>query len=222
MNKLKLVSIIGLLTACGAGDGSTNTTTNVTYICDPTNVSGAMTFSNNSKYRPGILPIKVYLNKSVPFDYKPEIKEAAEFWNKLLRRKVIVVQDEIDQSSQVDTNDGKSVIYFLYTWPDDKKSKSQTAETQIRYYGGGYFMEADIKFNLDDFRFSLEPQPDKIHFLSVMTHEFGHVLGLDDNHRRGSIMYIGLWYNQVWLDVDLEDVQDITCIYRDEPKGELN
>lgn len=122
------------------------------------------------------LPIILYINNSVPEQYRKSIFEAAEKWNLKLSKKVFLIRDQLLTSSRAN-KDGQSVIYWDLNWSGE--NPLEQARTTI-FWTGTTIDEADIKINSRYFKFSdtdFTP-PDQVDFESLMVHELGHVLGL--------------------------------------------
>lgn len=172
------------------------------------------------------LPIKVYLNSSVPPDIRPAIYRAAATWEHQIGRKVFEISEDSSQASSSPARDQKNAIYFLPDWESDKTSEQ--GRTSV-YWAGDEIQEADIRINAADFSYyDQNPQvltgsarlkqqgrstTEGYSFEALVLHEMGHFLGL--KHREGSSVmatYLAAFANRVQLVAS--DQEAISCEYK--------
>lgn len=162
-------------------------------------------------------PAVLYIHESVPEEYHETIVAAADAWNELLEREVLVIADEIDHGEKESRTDGISVIYYMLEWEEDRQDEQ--ARTQVRWRGSR-ILEADVLLNNVNFNFSVdEVVPyNKVDLMSLMIHEFGHVLGLNhiDDHGAGeTVMFRTLSKGQDRRELEVGGVEhnSLMCEY---------
>ncbi len=126
----------------------------------------------------GKTPVVVYLHKSCPSTYESAAQKAMSIWNETKSLTYLryggSVGGDIDN-----TKDGYNLLYCAADWPKDRSDEQGV--TFLRW-DGGYLSEADIKLNTKDYAHSTGDNVEvgKIDLVSLIVHEFGHVLGLND------------------------------------------
>lgn len=159
-------------------------------------------------------PATLHIHESVPEELRGAIKDAAESWNKLRGRNIIVISDVIDTGDNESRTDGRSVIYNKVEWEEDRQEEQ--ARTQVRWRGSR-ILEADVLLNDVNFEFSTDEDvpDDMVDLKSLMIHEFGHVLGLDHIENRQTVMFRTLSKGQDRRDFSHanEEYHSLLCEY---------
>lgn len=157
----------------------------------------------------GEFPIMIYLNKKLIYEYHGQVRLAVEIWNRAIGFEIFRVSPEVDQSEARDHKDSKSVVYVSYG--DGQVASNEAAATYSKEINGG-IVDSDIVLN-GTIPLSIDQEAGKHHVLSIFVHEFGHVLGLADNQRKTSVMYMGLYAGQYKAELDKQDLKNIRCAY---------
>lgn len=157
------------------------------------------------------LPAEFFVSKTIPEEFRQDISDAAEIWNKSAGRTVLKINLS-DQESPLSTSDLRNTIAGLQDWDEDKTT--QQAVTIVKFRGN-LITSADIKVNLDDFvYYSKEPQNSKqIHFGSLIVHELGHALGLKHASIRPTVMWATLGFDIVRTSLSTTDRKSLGCEY---------
>lgn len=162
------------------------------------------------------LPVKLFINESVPVEAYPIIDEAIKQYNDTVGggREIyrIVARGVSGDSSMTPHKDGYSTIYWVKNW--DPSRPTEQARTTI-YWSGNEIFEADIRINADNFKYYFGDSDtfDDLDFMSLLTHELGHGLGLAHNPTHGSVMNISLDEGQVRRKLGDVDVSNLHCEY---------
>ncbi len=134
-------------------------------------------------------PIEFRIHESVPYEAIDSIRQAAHTWNTISKMDLIHI---IDTNSDVPFSmyDKVNGIYWKKAW--SKNHAKEQARTTIRWKKETA-ISADVLVNNKNFKFFFsdeESSMDKVDFLGMMVHEFGHALGLAHvpNHHL-SVMY---------------------------------
>lgn len=157
------------------------------------------------------LPIEVFVSKTIPEEFRQDLVDAAEVWNKSAS-KTVFTMNLSDLDSPFSTDDRKNTITGLEKWDEGKRT--QQAVTIVKYKGN-LITTADIKINFDDFvYYSKEPQNSKqVHFNSLVVHELGHALGLKHATIRPTVMWATLGFDIVRTALSKTDQQSLGCEY---------
>jgi hypothetical protein len=160
------------------------------------------------------LPIKLYLNKSVPQEAYTAIDRAIDEFNQGPGRgreifKIIARGVDGNLNPQ---KDGYSTIYWFSTW--DPARTTEQARTTI-YWSGTEIFEADMRINAKNFDYNLTDATNfsNVDLDSLLVHELGHVLGLAHNTEAGSAMHATLDEGQVRRKLGQVDLTDLKCEY---------
>ncbi len=170
----------------------------------------------------GKLPIVLYLSKSFPRDYIPQVEEAIQIWEDALNRKLfqLMVGDAPAQLSEKPSADGISALYWLSEWTTLEKNKDGEQGRAEVYALDNQYIEGDILINatFDKVTFFTTENDNtndlhRIHLTSLLVHELGHVLGLKDNDQKTSVMYGYLAENEIRTKVSTKDIKNLKCEY---------
>jgi hypothetical protein len=157
------------------------------------------------------LPIVIYINDSVPDKYRSDVRAALETWNDALSVPVFKYGG-VDLGPVRPRVESKNIVYWLDTWNTGANQQAVAAMV----YRGNNILDADIKFNAQDFQFFIDGESgvDKVHFRSVVLHELGHVLGLGHIEGIDSIMNPTFADNTIRDQLFDIDKHDIRCQYK--------
>ena len=149
-----------------------------------------------------------YFEKNVPAEYRDEIEMSAQNWKPGLIR----FSEQVVSSSKSEL-DRKNIIY----WIEDQNilTKSQQAVTITRW-SKNKIIDADILINAVNFEFFKKApvQGFKVHLSSLLTHEFGHALGMRHIPRFESLMFPALAYLQIRNSASEVDLTSLGCVYK--------
>ncbi len=158
--------------------------------------------------------VTMHVHSSVDSRFHEEIRDAARTWNEVLKTSYIrIVMGETGWNEPSSpSQDGRSTIHSLTSWNEDK-SAQQAVTTS--YWRGSSIFEADISLNDKDFDFFVSDESGrrKVHLLSLMIHEMGHVLGLVHNDSSSSVMRPYLESNTQRVSLGEDDINAIYCEY---------
>ncbi len=129
-------------------------------------------------------PVTLYVDRSFPAELFGAIEQAVEQWNSARGRGLIKIGGWINSSSGP-ARDGANVIYWMSSWEADRPYEQ--ARTTV-YWAGDRIYEADIRVNAKNFRYSMGAYGGTVDVVSLLVHEFGHVLGLTHTDLHGSVM----------------------------------
>ena len=156
------------------------------------------------------LPVRMWLHTSVPAEFEPSIRMAAETWNRALGKNAIIIEMQKVGGSAAG-RDGQNVIYFMNQWERDKGSEQ--GRTSL-YWVGDLIQEADIRINDYNYNFyGSSPMPGHVSMESLALHELGHVLGLKHEDASPSVMATYLRTNQERNELQQSDSESLKCEY---------
>lgn len=167
----------------------------------------------------GEIPVKMYIHRSVPHEYRAGIYAAARTWENSAGKQLFQIVESAPTNvigqSTIDSGaikDNFNVITFESVW--DKNKKSEQARTSL-YWKGDQIQEADIKVNTQDFNFYLAESNGgyQVNFEALMLHEMGHVLGLKHKDNSPSVMATYLPSNTDRVSLGNSDSIDLKCEY---------
>ena len=112
--------------------------------------------------------------------------------------------------------DGKSTVSFVTRWPEELPI-SMAAYCRCWYDRQGSIVEADIIFNNQVARFTTKTTnlPDSYYLEGVLSHEIGHMIGLDHINSPTSIMKQDSAMQESWFrgSIDAETIAAIDLLY---------
>jgi hypothetical protein len=156
------------------------------------------------------LPVKMYIDKSVPHEFYPAIQSAMNTWQNAIGHPVFqIVGTDSDFPPALD---GKNVIYWVRAW--DTASIDQQANTTL-YWVDNQITEADIRVDATNFVYSISSTPsiEQVDIESLMVHELGHVLGLIHKNATPSVMAKSLPNGVLRRTLFPADMSDVKCSY---------
>ena len=110
-------------------------------------------------------------------------------------------------------DDGVNAIYFHDdVWPSDLPS-AVIATTVVHLDGLGRYHDADVHLNSVNYRFSIDGRPGTVDLRSVLTHEFGHALGLGHSVDARATMYPSYGSPGAWRSIEGDDKTGICSLY---------
>ncbi|MFO0684939.1 MAG: matrixin family metalloprotease [Sandaracinus sp.] len=99
--------------------------------------------------------------------------------------------DAGNTTTSANTNDRRNVqLWISGSWPAELGSvNSVIGVTTPVWSSGGYFIDADIRYNNVGFRWTTTGSGGSVDAQSIATHEEGHFLGLDHSASATAVMY---------------------------------
>ncbi len=138
--------------------------------------------NSNGDYRiyfPNRLPFVYRLHTSTPAEFIPAIEAGANEWTNIEACYFVFQRGANTNVSQV-ANDGVNLVYFDMQGVNFSDPNviafSSTFTTNV---GGYQAVGSDLIWNGRDFTPGINGEPNKMDLRSVITHEFGHHLGLN-------------------------------------------
>jgi len=113
------------------------------------------------------------------------------------------------------------VVFVDDGWDHEAKAIARTSV--VFYVSSGIVLDADIELNSDLFAFTASGKPWRADLQSVLTHEIGHVLGLDHSDVPGATMAArtNAWASGGLRTLDADDNDAICSVYPPvEPRGD--
>ncbi len=114
------------------------------------------------------------------------IGRSAETWTAVPGSYLRLVVQEAEAGLSVRYNPGggnkNAIVFITQSWQDDPFAAALTTITYVastKPSEDGRILDTDVAVNLEDFEFATDGDPDRHDLANVMTHEFGHVVGLD-------------------------------------------
>ncbi len=162
------------------------------------------------------VPVTMYLDGSVPYDYVQSVQSAMDVWNKVSQnavKKDFFKLGTGNPGTGSPSVDGYSKIYLLNSWETDRSNEQ--ARTTI-YWTGARIYEADMRLNAFNFQFytnNTQADFSKVNLQSLIVHELGHVLGMAHDQALGSVMQPSLANGLLRITPASVDVQALNCEY---------
>lgn len=162
------------------------------------------------------LPITMYLDASVPYDYVQSVQAAMNIWNaqgQAILKKDFFKLASGSPGSSSPALDGYSKIYYMNSWEADRPNEQ--ARTTI-YWTGARIYEADMRLNAFNFQFYTDNtlnDPTKVNLQSLVVHELGHVLGMAHDPVPTSVMQPSLANGLLRITPGPVDVSSLNCEY---------
>jgi hypothetical protein len=131
------------------------------------------------KYFPNRLPFVYQLHVSTPEQFISTIEASANQWNNI-EGCYFVFQRGANTNVSVVANDGVNIVYLDMQGVNFSDPNVIAFSSTFTTTVGGYqAVGSDLIWNGRDFPPSTTGEPNKMDLLSVMTHEFGHHMGLN-------------------------------------------
>jgi hypothetical protein len=174
-----------------------------------------------SNWNPGALPVTYYVNQStipsslgvsagvgaVEGAFASWAGPSCTSWR---------ASDGGNTSTNANSSDGTNVIEWVSgSWPAELGDvNSVIGITTPVWNVGGYFVDADIRFNNVGFHWNTTGQPagSYVDAQSIATHEEGHFLGLDHTPVNGAIMYAS-YQGGLVRTLSSDDTSGVCAIY---------
>jgi len=138
--------------------------------------------NQNGDYRiyfPNRLPFVYQLHTSTPQEFIPAIEAGANEWTNLEACYFVFQRGANTNVSQV-ANDGVNLVYFDMQGVNFSDPNVIAFSSTFTTTVGGYqAVGSDLIWNGRDFTPGINGEPNKMDLRSVITHEFGHHLGLN-------------------------------------------
>jgi len=138
--------------------------------------------NQNGDYRiyfPNRLPFVYQLHTSTPQEFIPAIEAGANEWTNLEACYFVFQRGANTNVSQV-ANDGVNLVYFDMQGVNFSDPNVIAFSSTFTTTVGGYqAVGSDLIWNGRDFTPGVNGEPNKMDLRSVITHEFGHHLGLN-------------------------------------------
>lgn len=161
------------------------------------------------------VPVDLYLDASVPYDYVSSIQSAVTKWNQVgqkLQQQDFFKLKTGNPGSTTPAQDGYTKIYVLNDW--EASRPTEQARTTV-YWTGSRIYEADMRINNKNFQYFTSETPDysRVHLESLVVHELGHILGLAHTDAEDSVMQVTLANGKLRETPGSTDVSSLKCEY---------
>ncbi len=129
-----------------------------------------------------------------PFEIMGAFRAAASAWNEVSCSYIQLVVEDPQPGLEAGFSTGSTpenvIVFQDEIWPYDSSAAALTTITYLASNlpsSDGEIVDADIEVNAVDFRFTTTGGADRHDLQNVITHELGHVLGLDHTCDDGMI-----------------------------------
>jgi len=125
--------------------------------------------------------------------HEPSIRNSIRSWNDLSGTSMTLVEDS-SPASQARTDWASTGVHLVYFDEANTSgffpgSSGIVAITPVWFFSSGSITDADILFNGSQFTFTTDAASSAMDVEDVVTHELGHLLGLDHSGIVGATMY---------------------------------
>jgi hypothetical protein len=115
----------------------------------------------------------------------------------------------------VDESGGRAKVRVKFrgdSWPYPPRA---LAGTHTKFDHSGYFTEATVEVNTFGYAFSLNPTMGEADLVGVLTHEFGHAIGLDHTRIQGATMVdvSSPFWTEKLATLEQDDVDGLCSVY---------
>jgi len=149
------------------------------------------------------------------------LKASLETWSSVEHSSVVIQyagKTNLEETGYHKENPPINMVIFREKkWPYTDRPVAYTAVTY--HPGSGRIYDADIELNEEDFVFTTNPkkEPYKVDIQNTLTHEVGHVLGLDHPDDESATMFAHADAGETKKrTLEFDDIEGISAIY---PKG---
>lgn len=140
-----------------------------------------------------------------PKENKEAMKTAANKWNDLIGKQVLVI------NTKNDPNPYSPLIFFNQNFPGQSKLEAFTT----RYYLGQIIYKVEMDINGKDYNIAdSDLYSNVVDNESLFLHELGHVLGLDHSQDPNSVMYSTLNWDTKRIEFQPWEIAEINCRYK--------
>lgn len=157
------------------------------------------------------LPVKIYIDPSMPTEYDSVLKDAAKKWEDVLGRSLFVFERTAQASTAA--KDNRNVIYWMNPWTEaDKKLQAMSALS----WTNNQMVEADVKIDAQYYNYYVTNPASNmdVHLESLFVHELGHVLGLKHLTNSSSTVMLSVLDYLLKREVPTaEDKANLKCEY---------
>lgn len=154
------------------------------------------------------------------------IVESFDIWNRAdcsnfrMEYAGLTTQDLADFDSEGGIAGNENTITWLDDWPYDRSAYALTSVTFDAR--NGRIQDADIELNDDVYQFTDDDNNIIVDVRNTMTHEVGHLLGLDHSNERDATMFFSAAEGETKKrSLEQDDVDGLCTIYPD-GEGELS
>lgn len=163
------------------------------------------------------IPIPIYISNSVPEEFREDILNVFDMWNKEAGKELFVYEGLSDSNAR--EFDGSNVVY----WDENPHPNRYFAETHYAWINGDELIESDVVFygDPDDFDV-LSCQGEKLvckssvmkkDITTTALHEIGHMLGFEHSAEPHNIMNPNFTISDVNQDFSEDLIAELTAEY---------